>query len=286
MQYLSPRTDITFKRVFGNEHHKKITISFLNSLLDLKEGKLIKEIAFRDTANVRETINQKDSFVDIHCIDQASNHFIIEMQVAPQAYFLQRSIYYSSLVFSRQLATAVNYEKLVPVILIAVVDHILFKDHNNVITNYVFTDSKTGKAMSQSYLELHFVELPKFKKTVDELETDADEWIYFMKDAENLKAIPAKMQHSQAFQEAFHVLDKMRWTDDEFEAYIAQLDTAGREDRIEQAGRERGQQEGALKKSEAFAIKLLKKGMSLSEISDLAELSIEQIAELSKNIKK
>ena len=28
MKYLSPRSDIGFKKLFGNKHHKNLTISF------------------------------------------------------------------------------------------------------------------------------------------------------------------------------------------------------------------------------------------------------------------
>ncbi len=31
MKYLSPRSDVGFKKIFGNPHHKNLTISFLNS---------------------------------------------------------------------------------------------------------------------------------------------------------------------------------------------------------------------------------------------------------------
>ena len=35
MQFISPQIDFAFKRIFGNEQHKEVLISFLNSVLDL-----------------------------------------------------------------------------------------------------------------------------------------------------------------------------------------------------------------------------------------------------------
>ena len=92
--YLSPQSDITFKKVFGNEHHTAITISFLNSILNLEGDNRIAKISFVDTANVRETKESKDSFIDVHCIDGTGAHFLIEMQVESQAWFIQRALYY------------------------------------------------------------------------------------------------------------------------------------------------------------------------------------------------
>ncbi len=40
-------------------------------------------------------------------------------------------------------------------------------------------------------LEMVFVELPKFSKKLEELETITDKWIYFLKEAPNLEIIPS-----------------------------------------------------------------------------------------------
>ena len=50
-----------------------------------------------------------------------------------------------------------------------------------------------------------FVELPKFTKTVDELKTLSDKWIYFLRYANELKAIPASMGGEAAIGHAFKV---------------------------------------------------------------------------------
>ena len=67
MKYLSPRTDIGFKKLFGNNDHKALTIDFLNCVLDRKEGDLIEKITFADTEQLPETIEGRKSFFDIYC---------------------------------------------------------------------------------------------------------------------------------------------------------------------------------------------------------------------------
>ncbi len=143
MQFLDPKTDIAFKKLFGDEHRKNLTISFLNSVLERKEGNLITDVTFQDTANLPETMDKKRSFVDINCKDQENNNYIVEMQIAFQKNFLPRSQYYASLVLSRQLKVKARYGNLLPVVFVAVVDHILFKNHKNVISHHVITDTKT-----------------------------------------------------------------------------------------------------------------------------------------------
>jgi len=298
--YLSPKSDITFKKVFGNEHHKIVTISFLNSILNLKDDKRITEISFVDTANVREAMSLKDTFIDVHCVDGIGNHFLIEMQVDSQAWFIQRALYYLSLVFARQLPYGINYHKLVPVICITILNHIKFPEHNNVMSHYVFIEKNSLQLLPEQYLELYFIELPKFTKTEDQLETEIDEWLFFMTSAQDVQAVPQKMKKSKEFQEAFHVLDKMKWTEAEFFAYLAQLDKADKPRRIAEAarqegelkgkiegkieGRIEGELQGELKKAEAVALHGLQKGLDLSLIQELTGLSIEQLEALRKKI--
>lgn len=275
--YLSPRSDITFKKVFGNDNYKHITIKFLNSILNLKDGKQIEEISFADTANVRESISKKDTFIDVHCIDKTGSHFLIEMQVNSQSYFIARALYYLALTFSRQLPYGVNYNKLVPVICITILDHIKFNQHNNVISQYIFTDTKTKEALIEDYLELYFVELPKFNKTLDQLENDTDKWLFFMKQAETLHAVPKNMEQSIELHDAFHMLNKMTWSDDEFDAYIAQLDEADKPNRIIQAKIEEN--------TEEIAINLLNLEVSVDKIIAATGLSEKQIQQLKHRIK-
>ena len=132
MKYLSPRSDIGFKKLFGNKHHKNLTMSFLNSILDRKEGNLISQVEFTDTEQLPEVEEGRKSFFDIYCVDQQGNKFIIEMQRKYQAHFMIRAQYYTSLAFYRQMHTPFKYEKLVPVIFIGILDHILFDDKQDV----------------------------------------------------------------------------------------------------------------------------------------------------------
>ena len=37
MKFADPKNDLAFKKIFGNEKHKDILISFLNSVLDFKD---------------------------------------------------------------------------------------------------------------------------------------------------------------------------------------------------------------------------------------------------------
>ena len=65
-QYLSPRNDYGFKKLFGSEDHKDLTKSFLNAILGRIEGNLISEITFRQTEKFPEPAGGRRSFLDVY----------------------------------------------------------------------------------------------------------------------------------------------------------------------------------------------------------------------------
>lgn len=278
MKFLNPTTDTAFKKLFGNEHRKNLTISLLNNVLERKQGELITEVSFRDNANLPETKDKKITFVDINCVDQLGKHYIIEIQVIDEYNFLQRSQYYASFFLSRQLEKSEKYENLVPVIFIGMVNHKLF-DGDDVITHHFISDSKTGK-QSLHHLEFHYIELLKFHKNIDELLSDADKWLYFMKNAKDLEMIPHQFEDSKELTEAFHVLEKSLWSSAELESYKVDQARIDREFRQQDGARK----EAIQKNSESIAIKLLQKGFDINLIVETTELSIEQIDLLRKKL--
>ena len=67
-------------------------------------------------------------------------------------------------------------------------------------------------------VEFNFIELPKFTKTIDQLETNIDQWTYFIKNAENLKVIPDNVT-DEGLKEAYEQANKQNWTREELDEY-------------------------------------------------------------------
>ena len=82
MVFLDPRNDVAFKKIFGSEQHKDVTISFLNSILEYTGQRAIKEVQFLNTEQAPLVIKEKkNNILDIMCTDQEGNRYIVEMQV-------------------------------------------------------------------------------------------------------------------------------------------------------------------------------------------------------------
>ncbi len=114
-----------------------------------------------------------------------SRRVIIEMQVLNTEGFEKRILYNAAKAYSAQLMKADPYPGLEPIIALTITDFEMFGDIDPVITYFRLIEKETLIKYSDD-IELIFIELPKFTKKENELETIADKWIYFIKNAGSL----------------------------------------------------------------------------------------------------
>src|SRR5215469_5081137 len=77
-QYLDPKNDLTFKRVFGENKH--LCISLINSMLPLE--KPVIELDYR-TGELVPVLPEvlRNTIVDVRCNNRTGRHFLVEMQM-------------------------------------------------------------------------------------------------------------------------------------------------------------------------------------------------------------
>ncbi len=280
-KFASPTKDSTFKLLFGEKNHKNLTIDFLNSFLDRKPGHLITNISFMPQEQTPRSYAERKSILDIHCKDESGNQFIIEMQAGRENFFIARALYYAASLLSRQLNKEDFFTDLKQVIIIGILDYALIDTHKQVISHHLITDMSTGQ-QSTNLIELHFIELAKFKKTENQLETQTDKWIFFLKNAHKLLEIPDSCKDSEVIAQAFHLMECNNWTPEQIRQYEADLINFKRILTQDHSLLEEGQQ----KANETTAIKMLKKNKDFTEISEFTDLSIEHIKMLAQRIQR
>jgi predicted transposase/invertase (TIGR01784 family) len=284
MIYLDPKSDVAFKKLFGNMAHKNILISFLNSVLERSETAQIIDVVINDPANVPDNISIKYSIVDVRCTDQNGHKYIVEMQIVREKDYAARAQYYSALTLSKQLAPRGGYDELVPVYFIGILDFKLFEE-SDYLTHHLILNKKTH-TQSLKHLEFHFIELNKFNKTETQLNNILDKWIFFLKNADLLPKIPTALQQPN-FTDAFDLLAQSNWSNQEMLQYEKYLDALRSQvSQIETAiedGRQEGRQEGKVEKAAEIAQKMLAAGTDISIIAELTDLSIAQIKAFKKN---
>ena len=283
-KFANPRSDIAFKKLFAVQKDSALTISFVNAILNRQEGELITELTIIDSANFPEHDGSKKTFIDVKCKDEKDKTYIIEIQVAPEDDFFDRALYYSSKNVSNQLHEGDEYRTLKPVIFIGVLNFILFKDDKDYLSRYKIKNDKTNKVGNEK-MSFNFIELPKFEKKLESLETKTDLWIYFMKEANKLKSVPEQMQKQKEFKKAFHNLERDNWSSEEQAIYAKEVhDERSRKSQRTTAINE-GILTGELNKSIKIAKKMLSLNKTLEEIIEITDLSKDQIKQLLKNQK-
>jgi predicted transposase/invertase (TIGR01784 family) len=243
---LNPRVDFAFKKLFGSEENKDILISFINSVLDKDEQ--IKDLILKNPYNSKNFKNDKLSILDVKAVDEKGIWYNIEMQITDQDYYDKRALYYWARLYTGQLESGINYDKLEKTIVINVLNFncLAEEDYHNI---YKLFNSKSKEELID-HLEIHFIELEKYNKDLSEIQTALDGWTEFLKRAHeyNKDQIPSQLAEVESIEKAIKVLDTMYLNEDERELYEARLKWLRDEEmalkKAERKGVERGIEKG------------------------------------------
>ena len=290
MQFVDPRNDIAFRKIFGDEQHKGVLISFLNALLDLGgTPKEIVEVSLLNPFQVPRLEGLKLTILDIRAVDRRGIHYIVEMQVFHTQAFEKRVHHYAARAYSDQLARGADYPKLNQVIFIGIVDFVLFPSEPRYQTRHLILEEKSGEHHFKD-LEFVLLELPKFRKTLADLDGVKEKWLYFVKHAEELTAIPDEMREPEELVAAFGAAQQMAWSREELDAYdmrgIYIQDERGRITFAEGKGREKGREEGREEGRRAesdLVLRQLKRRLGAvpaEHAETIRRLSLERLGEL------
>jgi predicted transposase/invertase (TIGR01784 family) len=284
------RNDIIFKYVFASENSEDILISLLNAIFGHSKQELITEIIYLNPFNIKESMNDKTTVLDIRASDTNGRQYNIEMQIRNEPQFIERIIYYNSRLYTSQLKHGQSYGDLKKTISIAITDFTLFPGEKELHNIFRLLNVKSHKELS-GIVEYHFLELPKYREN-KKIEEIINKWLYAIKNAEKFINDPDKLPDSIKKEASImRAINKMQKAaaDDELRAIIEYREKAELDDlqRIKNAQREGemrgiilGKQEGDEKAREAIALTMLSMGMNIEDVEKATKLSIEQILKL------
>ncbi|WP_341740288.1 Rpn family recombination-promoting nuclease/putative transposase [Microcoleus sp. CAWBG640] len=247
MSFIDPRTDFAFKKIFASAESKPILISFLNGLI-YQGNPTIQDLQIIDPYQAGKLMGLKDSYLDVKATLDNGTIVVIEMQVLNVKAFEKRIAYNAAKAYANQLMTGKGYLQLDPVIALTITDFTLFNNTNKVISRFSFREEEEHFDYLFPVMTLIFVELPKFNKSIAELESLADKWIYFIKEAPSLEMVPESLETNSAIQQAFSIANSTNLSRQELDELEAQVfyfqdQQRFREEALE-AGLQQGLQEG------------------------------------------
>ena len=190
-RYINFFTDFGFKRLFGSEPTKACLIDFLNSLLEGLEAP-IKDLTFRNTEHLGACELDRKAIFDLYCESETGEKFIIELQKAKQKFFKDRSLFYSTFPIQEQAAKGEWDFRLKAVYTIGILDFEFDEDQDNpdkYLYNVKLTDIETNRVFHDK-LSFIYIEMPKFTKSLSELKTHQDKWLFALKNLTQLDNVP------------------------------------------------------------------------------------------------
>jgi predicted transposase/invertase (TIGR01784 family) len=280
-KFINPFTDFGFKKLFGEEANKDLLIDFLNELLEDRGG--LTDLTFIKSEQLGATEADRKAIFDLYCQNSKGERFIVELQKAKQKYFKDRSIYYSTFPIQEQALKGDWDYKLSAVYTISIMDFEFDEDqsHKNKLRHDIQLLDIETKALFYDKLKFIYLEMPKFNKTIDELETHYDKWLYVLKNLPKLDRIPEKLKEG-LFLRLFEVAEIAKYDDNEQRAYQDSVKYY----RDLKNVMETAVEEAMINRNIEIVRNLIKEGADNTFISRITEMSIEQIASIRLEIQE
>ena len=307
-RYISLLTDFGFKRIFGTAMNKDLLICFLNSLFNGKQ--VVRDVSYLNPEHVGDVYTDRKAIFDVYCEGENGEKFIVEMQNAYQTYFKDRSLFYSTFPIREQAPKGNDWNfKLNHVYTVALLNFNMNEDafDKEKIRHHVqLCDTATHKIFYDK-LEFIYVEIAKFNKTLGELETLYEKWLYALKNLYKLTQRPKELC-DKVFDRLFEEAEIAKFTPQEVREYEASkkayrdiknsIDTAKQEGLAEgmelgmakgmekgrAQGMEEGMEKGTIDEKIATAKRLLGMGVSDDQVAAITLLPLKHIEKLKSSL--
>ena len=275
---LSPKLDIVFQALFGEEGSERITKSLLQAILneEITEIDLSKNPILR-----REQIEDKLGILDIVARINNKENCDIELQIVKQEDIIERILYYWSKMYIRSIKKAENYEKLEKTIIILISDKKIekIKEIEEYHTQWKIIENKSRKKILTDKFEIHIIEIEKIGKNKENDNDKLEDWIYFLKNPES-ERVKKKMEENGAIKEAKEKLDQIS-KDEKMQQMAWWREKAILEENTRtNSAYKKGEQAGKKEQAIETAKKMKDKNMQVELIAEITGLTKEEIDNL------
>ncbi|MEI0493127.1 Rpn family recombination-promoting nuclease/putative transposase [Brachyspira intermedia] len=285
-EYFNPLNDYFMRYMFAKEGHEHILLNLINSVRADYNQEIFEEVKVLNTFNLKETVNDKQSIVDVRAVTKSGETVLVEIQRVGNQSFVYRSLYYWAKGYISNLRNNEKYNDLKQVIVINILDFNLLKDIDKEHSCYVIKELETNHILT-NHLEMHFLELPKYLSSTSSLTDELNAWFCFLTIKEKREKMEEIMKmlvkKNPIMKEVYDEYNKFVDTKDLFENYAEYENNyfdilALSEERMK--GREEGREEGEKNKAISIAKSLKKSGLDAKFISENTGLSIKEIEKL------
>jgi predicted transposase/invertase (TIGR01784 family) len=220
-KYINPLTDFGFKKLFGEEVNKDLLIDFLNQLLPEKHR--ISDLTYQQNEHLPSAEFDRRAIFDLYCESEKGEKFIVEIQRAKQNFFKDRSVYYASFPIQQQAMKGSEWDfRLAAVYTIGILDFVFDEDKDD--SEFIHTVQLKNQKNKVFYDKLTFIyiELPKFVKKVEDLETKMEKWLFVFRHLAKLQNRPKALQE-KIYEKLFFAAEIAKYSREDRERYEESL---------------------------------------------------------------
>lgn len=281
--------DYAFKRVFGRNGNEGILKDFLESILDIE----IKNITIQNPEIPKNMRDSKIGILDVRAEINGKEIIEVEMQVQNQYNMDKRSSTYITKIYSDQLKEGDSYVEVKKVAVINILNFNYYERNSyHSVGRMKFENSKENEKVDMGYileeqyvtddLEMHFIELPKFRKKNPDISNKLDQWLWLICGEE--EKIKMAKNENEKIKEAKSELEKLEMSAEDRELYELRLKAIRDEINIRESGytdgMKDGEEKGKKQKSIEIAKNMLKKQIPLELIEELTGISQSEIEKI------
>ena len=285
--------DYIFKRVFAYKGNESVLKDFLEALLKIE----IRGIKITNPEIIPYEKGEKRGLLDIKAEINDGTMIDVELQMKNEKNTEERATEYMGKMISEQLQVGDSYQKLKKSIVIFITNYNFLnrnsyhsvgrmKFDKTLKEEYVDMGFKIEDEIASKYIEVHYIELPKFKKRELSKFTKLDQWMCIF--TQNKEGIMLAEKENKEIEKAINTLDFLSKDPKERERHnsivMAEYNRLVSEQNFFEEGKEKGRKEGKIegKREEKIEIvkKMLKEKLSIEMIEKLTGLSKEEIEKI------
>lgn len=280
MRKIKPLNDFIFKKVFGEKGNEDILISFINAVLKRTKKEPIVEVEIIDNKQLtKELILDKTGIIDVRAKTSKGENIDIEVQLTDQGNMDKRTLFYWGKMYLENIKQGQDYTTLEKVITINILDFEFLGTENYQSSFHLWEDIEKDYMLTD-VVEIHFLELPKFrnKKNKDYRENDIERWLMFLEKDISETTLKELMSLDTAIEKAEQKIEYLSSDEETMRIYYERERSLHERANMISSAEERGD----LNRSKVAIRNMLSKGMSKELISEMLEVSIELIEEVYK----
>ncbi len=271
--------DVLFKFIFGKEERKRITIDFLNAVLEQSLSSPIRELTFAPTEMNPSYENDKLTRLDVACVLDSNIRIDIEVQVVNEKNIPSRTLYYWSQLYLMSLEKGQDYRMLKPCFTINILNFSILPQNTPHAIYGVYNIENGHRLLDE--LELHFLEIPKYtkapQKPISKM-TKIERWVAYFANKLDEQGKEELAMSEAAIKDAMDAAKQFLSDTAKRRAYInRQMAVMDYNSGIRSA-----KEEGIAVGKEETAIAMLRDNVPLEKVSQYTGLSAEKIKRIAE----